>query len=51
VLYIHGGGYVVGSAGQGDAHCAALARRLGVVVASVDYRLAPEHPFTAAHED
>jgi acetyl esterase/lipase len=51
VLYLHGGGFVVGSAGQDDAICAALARRLGVLVVSVDYRLAPEHPFPAAHED
>lgn len=51
VLYIHGGGYVVGAAVGDDAVCADLARRLGALVVSVEYRLAPEHPFPAAHED
>ena len=51
VLYIHGGGYVIGTAAGDDAVCADLARRLGALVVSVDYRLAPEHPFPAAHED
>lgn len=51
VLYIHGGGYVIGTAAGDDAVCADLARRLGALVVSVDYRLAPEHPFPAPHED
>lgn len=51
VLYIHGGGYVIGTAAGDDTACAELARRLGALVVSVDYRLAPEHPFPAAHED
>jgi acetyl esterase/lipase len=51
VLYIHGGGYVVGTAESDDGKCADMARSLGAVVVSVDYRLAPEHPFPAAHED
>jgi acetyl esterase/lipase len=51
VLYIHGGGYVVGAAVGDDAVCADTARRLGALVVSVEYRLAPEHPFPAAHED
>lgn len=51
VLYLHGGGYVIGTAKMGDPFCARLARHLGVVVAAVDYRLAPEHPHPAALED
>jgi acetyl esterase/lipase len=51
VLYVHGGGYVVGTAESDDGKCAEMARSLGAVVVSVDYRLAPEHPFPAAHED
>ena len=51
VLYLHGGGYVVGTAAMGDRFCARLATHLGVVVAAVDYRLAPEHPYPAALED
>lgn len=45
VLWIHGGGYVIGSAAQDDRLCRDLARRLGALVAAVDYRLAPDHPF------
>ena len=51
VLYLHGGGYVIGTAKLGDPFCARLAQHLGVVVAAVDYRLAPEHPYPAALED
>jgi acetyl esterase/lipase len=51
VLCLHGGGYVIGSAASDDAFCVSLARRLGVLVVSVEYRLAPEHPFPAAHDD
>jgi acetyl esterase/lipase len=51
LLFVHGGGYVLGAASAEDASCAETARRLGVLVVSVDYRLAPEHPFPAAHED
>ncbi len=45
LLWIHGGGFVVGSAAQDDAVCTYFARQLGIVIASVDYRLAPEFPF------
>jgi acetyl esterase/lipase len=51
ILYIHGGGFFVGSIDTEHAGAAALARELGVVVASVDYRLAPEHPFPAPLDD
>lgn len=51
LLWIHGGGRVLGSAAQDHAVCQALADGAGVVVLSVDYRLAPEHPFPAAHDD
>jgi acetyl esterase/lipase len=51
VLYIHGGGMVVGSPQSEIRGAAALARGLGALVASPDYRLAPEHPFPAALDD
>jgi len=51
LLWAHGGGFIVGSASQDDGLCARFARDLGLVVVSVDYRLAPEHPFPAALED
>ncbi len=51
LLYLHGGGWVVGSLDTHDGACAWLAREAGVVVASVDYRLAPEHPFPAPNDD
>lgn len=47
LLWIHGGGYMIGEARQDDSICARFAQRLGVTVVSVDYRLAPEHPFPA----
>lgn len=51
LLWIHGGGYVLGDAAQDDALCRRYARELGATVAAVDYRLAPEHPYPAAVED
>jgi acetyl esterase/lipase len=51
LLWIHGGGYVIGNAAQDDALCRRFARELGATVASVDYRLAPEHPYPAPVED
>jgi acetyl esterase/lipase len=51
LLWIHGGGFVIGSAAQDDAQCRRFAERLNIVVASVDYRLAPEHPFPIPLED
>ena len=51
LLWIHGGGYVLGSARQDDALCRRFTRELGITVASVDYRLAPEHPYPVPLED
>ncbi|MCT7659888.1 alpha/beta hydrolase [Mycobacterium deserti] len=51
VLWIHGGGYVVGSPQFEAGGAARLARDLGAVVVSPDYRLAPEHPFPAGLDD
>jgi acetyl esterase/lipase len=51
LLWFHGGGYVTGRPEQDDGCCSQYAREAGVVVASVAYRLAPEHPFPAALED
>lgn len=45
ILYFHGGGWVVGSVETHDTPCRKLAAETGYPVASVDYRLAPEHPF------
>ena len=51
ILHIHGGGMVMGSVEQMQAGPAALSAAAGVPVASVEYRLAPEHPFPAPQED
>jgi acetyl esterase/lipase len=51
LLWIHGGGYVLGSAQQDDGLCRRFAAALGITVASVDYRLAPQHPYPAALDD
>jgi acetyl esterase/lipase len=51
LLWIHGGGYVMGTAAQDDKVCARFARELGATVAAVGYRLAPENPYPAALDD
>lgn len=51
VLYLHGGGWVMGSLDSHDKSCRRLAAGAGCTVVAVDYRLAPEHPFPAAFED
>jgi acetyl esterase/lipase len=51
LLYLHGGGYVIGSPDTHAGMVGELARRAGLLALSVDYRLAPEHPFPAAVDD
>ena len=51
LVYYHGGGWVVGDLDTHDGVCRFLAANAGVQVLSVDYRLAPEHPFPAPVED
>src|SRR5262245_60667249 len=51
ILYLHGGGYVVGSIHTHRDLVGRLSRAAGVRALSVDYRLAPEHPFPAAVDD
>lgn len=51
LVYYHGGGWVIGGLDVVHSTCTVLANRTHAVVVSVDYRLAPEHPFPAAVED
>lgn len=51
MLWIHGGGYVLGSAGQDDIYCRDLADATGITVAAVNYRLAPQFPYPTPLED
>jgi acetyl esterase len=51
LLYLHGGGFVIGGIETHDSLCRQLALHSGGAVLSLDYRLAPEHRFPAAHED
>ncbi len=51
IVYFHGGGWVQGSIASHDRACRLLAGLSGVRVVSVEYRLAPEHPFPAAADD
>jgi len=51
ILYFHGGAYAVGTAASSVGLASDLARRAGTRLVSVDYRLAPEHPYPAALED
>ena len=50
-MWFHGGGFMYGDLDTHDPACRFLAERSGVRVLSVDYRLAPEDPFPAAHDD
>ncbi len=51
VVFFHGGGWVLSSLDGHDALARRIAARSGAMVVSVDYRLAPEHPFPAPHDD
>lgn len=51
LVFAHGGGWVAGDLDANDALCRALAAATGAQVLSIDYRLAPEHPFPAAVDD
>jgi acetyl esterase len=50
-LHIHGGGWTIGTADEQDPWLDRLAERSGLAVVSVEYRLAPEHPFPAGPDD
>lgn len=51
VVFLHGGGWVVGDLDTHDRLCARLTRDTGAMVVSIDYRLAPEAPFPAPYDD
>jgi acetyl esterase/lipase len=51
MLWMHGGGYVMGTAAQDDALCRRFAQELGIIVAAVEYRLAPEQKFPVPLHD
>ncbi|ERH13658.1 MAG: esterase/lipase [halophilic archaeon J07HB67] len=51
LVFCHGGGWQLGTLDSADGICRRLCRRLDAVIVSVDYRLAPEHPFPAAVAD
>ena len=51
IVFYHGGGWVIGSVESHDGLCRKLANRVGAVLISVEYRLAPEHKFPAPAED
>lgn len=51
ILHIHGGGFALGSAAGSVGLASSMARKTGMRAVSVDYRLAPEHPYPAALQD
>jgi len=51
MLFVHGGGFVIGRAKVNDRLCGELAAGLGIMVVAPEYRKAPEHPFPAALDD
>jgi acetyl esterase len=51
IVYLHGGGWIGGDIESADAFCRALANRSGAPVASIGYRVAPEHRYPAAFDD
>lgn len=51
LIWMHGGGYIIGKPEMEDALCIQFVRELGISIVSVDYRLAPKHPFPAGLDD
>jgi acetyl esterase len=51
ILFMHGGGFVLGDLDTHEPFCAEMARAMDLPILAVDYRLAPEHPFPAGVED
>ena len=51
VMFLHGGGWALGSVERSDTLCRALCRASGMLIASVGYRLSPEHQFAAGLDD
>jgi acetyl esterase len=51
IVFLHGGGFVIGSLDSHDAPCRQIAAQTPCTVISIDYRLAPEHPFPAGADD
>jgi acetyl esterase/lipase len=51
LIWLHGGGYVMGKPEMDDLRCAQYARESGILIVSVDYRYAPKHPFPIGLED
>ncbi|MGZ6827079.1 MAG: alpha/beta hydrolase [Mycobacteriales bacterium] len=51
ILFVHGGGFVIGDIDTHEDQARLLCAEVGAVVVSIDYRLAPEHPFPAGHLD
>ena len=51
MLWLHGGGYLIGRPEMDDLPCIQFVQELGICVVSVDYRLAPKHPFPAGLDD
>lgn len=51
ILNFHGGGWVLGNLQQSDYYCREISKKVGAIVVSVDYRMAPEHPFPIPSQD
>ena len=51
IVYYHGGGWVIANRNVYDGGARALSKMANAIVVSIDYRLAPEHKFPAAHDD